>query len=154
MWATHKNTLNVFKCPLLSKIFLETVQLPLKHQFYKFGNMLRFSRFNVIVSNPFIFLPIFNFTLTTCRSFVACHLESHAISIKCCFGMWQSHVRCFLKSQAWFGIWIRMSLWLPRNNSQNHTFLFFSDFIINLKNLDNHPASLPINGVYLSNTNS
>ena len=43
---------------------------------------------------------------------------------------------------------IPMRLWLPHNNSHNHPFLFFSDFI------HNHQASLTINGVYLFNINN
>ena len=55
---------------------------------------LIFSRFN-IVSNPVLFLPIFNFTLITCHNIMACDLESHSITIKHFFGMWQPHVQYF-----------------------------------------------------------
>ena len=65
---------------------------PLKIQFYKSGNMLDF--FNVIISNPVIFLPIFNFALITCHNIMASNLESHAITIKCCFDMKQPQVCC------------------------------------------------------------
>ena len=82
MWAIHKNTLNEFKHSLLSQTFLETMQLPLKHQFYKFGNILFFLRLKVIISNLVIFLPIFNFTLITRHNIMACNLESHAIATK------------------------------------------------------------------------
>ena len=69
----------------------EQCSSPLKIQFYKSGNMLDF--FNVIISNPVIFLPIFNFALITCHNIMASNLESHAI-IKCCFDMKQPQVCC------------------------------------------------------------
>ena len=43
-------------------------------------------------SNPAIFLAIINLMLITGHNIMACNLESHAIAIKCCFGMWQTHV--------------------------------------------------------------
>ena len=38
----------------------------------------------------------------TCHNNMVCNLESHAITIKCCFGMRQPHVQCFLYWQAVF----------------------------------------------------
>ena len=64
--------------------------LSLKYQFYRF---FLYSVF--IISNPVIFLQIFNFTLITC----------HRI-IKRCFGMWQPYVQSFFKRQTWEGLYV------------------------------------------------
>ena len=50
----------------------------------------------VIISNPVIFLTIFNFTPITCHNITVRDLESHTKATKCCFGRWQSHMQCFL----------------------------------------------------------
>ena len=68
---------------------------PLTYQFCKSGNMLDFSRFNVIISNLVICSPIFSFTLIT-GHVMTCDLESYATVIKRCFGVRQPHVRRFL----------------------------------------------------------
>ena len=43
--------------------------------------MLHFSQFNVIISNPAIFLAKFSFMLITHHNIMTCNLESHAIAI-------------------------------------------------------------------------
>ena len=53
--------------------------------------MLDILRFNIIISNPFIFLPIVNFTLITRHNIMACNLALHVMAIKHCFGIQQSH---------------------------------------------------------------
>ena len=55
-----------------------------------------FSRFNFIISNPAIILPIFNFTLITRHDIMVCDLELHTIAIKYCFDIHQPHVQRFL----------------------------------------------------------
>ena len=55
--------------------------------------MLIFSGFNVIVSNPVIFLPIFNFMQITHHNIMVWDLELHTIAIKRCFGMLQPRMR-------------------------------------------------------------
>ena len=52
--------------------------------------------FNVIISNPVIFLSNVKLnTLITRHNITVGDLESHAITIKR-FGVWQLHVQCFL----------------------------------------------------------
>ena len=53
--------------------------------------MLGILRFNIIISNPFVFLPIVNFTLITHHNIMACNLALHVMAIKHCFGIWQPH---------------------------------------------------------------
>ena len=53
--------------------------------------MLDILRFSIIISNPFVFLPIVNFTLITHHNIMACNLALHVMAIKHCFGIWQPH---------------------------------------------------------------
>ena len=69
---------------------------PLDMSSIRSGTCYIFSRFNVIISNPAIFLAIFNFPLITNHNIMAADLESHTIAIKYCFGMRQAHMRYFL----------------------------------------------------------
>ena len=59
-----------------SVILLQIIhlQLPLKHQFYKFGNILHFFAIQWNISNPCIFLPILNFMLITRHNIMAHNL--------------------------------------------------------------------------------
>ena len=77
--------------------------LSLKYQFYRF-----FLYSVVIISNPAIFLQIFNFTLITC----------HRI-IKRCFGMWQPYVQSFFKRQTWEGLYVWKRKTLEYSNMKN-----------------------------------
>ena len=73
---------NSVACPDISSLSLETCYI--------------FLWFNFIISNPAIFLSIFNSMLITHHNTMACDLGSHTIAIKCCFGMPQPQVWCFL----------------------------------------------------------
>ena len=46
--------------------------------------------------NLVIFLPTFSFMLITHHNIMACNLEWDNIAIKCCFGVRQPHLWCFL----------------------------------------------------------
>ena len=59
-----------------------------------------FLKFNVNVSDPIIFLPIFNFTLITRHYIMVFELELCIVAIKCCFGMQQRHMQYYLQLQA------------------------------------------------------
>ena len=59
--------------------------------------MLAFLQFNAIIYNPVIFLPTFYSMLITGHNIMVCNLELHAIAIKRCFGMRQSHATTGIK---------------------------------------------------------